>query len=90
VTRSQMLAASQRGNDRLAQIDAGLSAAQGISVLAPFAAAESALQVWKGLDLARKRAVIQALATITILPAGRGARTFDPATVEVVPVQPRC
>jgi hypothetical protein len=35
---------------------------------------------WHRLDLAGKRQVIQVLMKITLLPPGRGARTFDPAT----------
>jgi DNA invertase Pin-like site-specific DNA recombinase len=88
VSRSQMLAATERGNARLAEITAQLAAAAESSALAPFAAGESARKVWDSLDPARKRAVIAALATVTIHPAGRGARTFDPATVRVEPVTP--
>ena len=54
------------------------------SVLAPLLAAESAATVWESLDLARKRAVIKTLMSITLHSPGRGARrAFDPATVEV-------
>jgi hypothetical protein len=83
ISRSQMLAATERGNARLAEISAGLAAAASTSALAPFAAAESAQAVWDSLDGARKRAVIDALAEVIINPAGRGARVFDPATVQI-------
>jgi site-specific DNA recombinase len=42
--------------------------------------------VWDGLDTARKRAVIEALTPVIIHPAGRGARSFNPAAV-VIPWQ---
>jgi hypothetical protein len=83
ISRSQMLAATERGNARLAEISAELAAAASTSALAPFAAAESAQAVWDSLDGARKRAVIDALAEVIINPAGRGARVFAPRTVGI-------
>jgi site-specific DNA recombinase len=88
VSRAQMIAATQRGNARLAEITARLAAAAESSALAPFAAGESARKVWDRLDGSRRRAVIAALCTITLHPAGRGARVFDPATVTFDPVMP--
>jgi hypothetical protein len=59
------------------------------NVLAPLVAAENAAEVWEGLDLSRKRAVIKTLMSITLHSPGRGARlAFDPATVEVTWRQP--
>ena len=75
-----------RCNARLGEIGAQLAAAAETSALAPFAAADSAREVWDGLDNSRKRAVITALATVTIGPAGRGMRTFDSDTVQIIPV----
>ena len=85
VSRTQMLAATERGNQRLAEITAELTASVSSGPLAPFAAAESARKVWDGLDTSRKRAVIAALTTVTIHPAGRGARRFDPRSVRFDP-----
>lgn len=83
VSRTQMLAATERGNARLAEIIADLAASASGSALAPFAAGKRAAEVWAALDRARKRAVIDAMTLIVIHPAGRGARVFDPATVEI-------
>jgi DNA invertase Pin-like site-specific DNA recombinase len=83
VSRAQMLAATQRGNARLEVIAALLASSAQSSALAPFLAGQRAQQVWESLDLARQRAVIRFLATVTINPAGRGARTFDPETVVI-------
>jgi site-specific DNA recombinase len=88
VSRAQMIAATQRGNARLAEISARLAAAAESSALAPFAVGESARKVWDRLDNSRRRAVIAALCTVTLHPAGRGARVFDPATVTLDPVTP--
>jgi hypothetical protein len=84
LTRAQMLVATERGNARLEEIAGELADAARESVLAPLLAAESAATVWESLDLARKRAVIKTLMTITLRSPGRGARrAFDPATVQV-------
>ena len=83
VTRTQMIAATERGNARLAEITADLAASASGSALAPFAAGLPAAEVWGGLDTARKRAVIDALTPVIIHPAGRGARVFDRDTVEM-------
>ena len=69
--------------DRLAEISAALDSADTGSVLEPFAAGQPAAEVWDGLDDTQRRAVIGALATVTIFPAGRGSRKFDPSTVSV-------
>ena len=87
VSRTQMIAATERGNARLAEITADLAASASGSALAPFAAGRAAAEVWAGLDVARRRAVIGALAAVTVHPAGRGARTFDPDTVTFDPHQ---
>jgi site-specific DNA recombinase len=87
VTRDQLHAATRRGNARLAGIEATLAGSASTSALAPFAGGE-AQAVWKGLDRERRRAVIAALATVTLHPAGRGARVFDSSTVTFDPVKP--
>ncbi|HEY1002854.1 MAG TPA: recombinase family protein [Streptosporangiaceae bacterium] len=83
VSREQMIVGTQRGNARLDEISAELAAAASESALAPFAAAESAKAAWDALDRERRRAVIDALCTVTVHPAGRGARAFVPDTVAI-------
>ena len=88
LTASQLYARTEWSNRRLAEIADALAESASGSVLRPFVAAESAQAIWDGLDPARQRAVIDALAAITLRPAGRGARVFDPATVSIEPRQP--
>ena len=78
-----MLAATERGNARLAEIAAELAEAAGKGALVPFTRGEAAADVWAGLDLSRRREVIRALATVTLFPAGRGARGFDARKVRI-------
>jgi site-specific DNA recombinase len=84
VTRAQMIAANDVGNTRLGEIARGLEEAARGNVLAPLVAAGNVAPVWEDMDLARKRAVIKTLMTITLHSPGRGARrAFDPDTVEI-------
>ena len=65
-------------------IGAELDTAAKENVLAPLVAADNAAAAWQELDLARKRAVIKTLMTITLRSPGMGTRrAFDPATVQV-------
>ncbi len=93
LTRSQLAARTEYGRKRLAEIDASLAEVGQMSVLAPFAAVQSARDagarrklagdVWAGLDLSRQHAVIQALCTVTLLPSRPGPQDFDPGTVRI-------
>jgi site-specific DNA recombinase len=89
----QLQAATASIRAQREQITAELAAASRGSVLAGVADAPDPARVWRGLDLSRKRAVIDVLATVTILPARRGRRPgwrtgesyFDPQTVRIEP-----
>jgi hypothetical protein len=88
ITRAQMLAATERANLRLGEIEAEVEHAARENVLAPLVAAEDVAAMWADMDLSLHRAVIKTLMTITLLSPGMGARAFDPATVRVTWRQP--
>lgn len=78
VSRAQMLAGTETGNRRLAEIAAELAEAAGAGALAPFLVPGAvAAEVWDGLDLSRRREVVRTIGHVTLLPAGQGARVFD-------------
>jgi DNA invertase Pin-like site-specific DNA recombinase len=89
----QLQAATASIRTQREQITAELAAASRGSVLAGVADAPDPAKVWEGLDLSRRRAIVDTLATITILPARRGRRPgwqpgesyFDPRTVDITP-----
>src|SRR5215211_3052953 len=89
----QLQAATAAIRSQREQITAELAAASRGSVLAGVADAPDPAKVWAGLDLSRKRAIIDTLVTVTILPARKGRRPgwqagesyFDPATVQIDP-----
>jgi site-specific DNA recombinase len=89
----QLAAATAAIRTQREQITAQLAAASRGSVLAGVADAPDPGKVWQGLDLSRRRAIVDTLATVTILPARKGRRPgwragesyFDPTTVRVEP-----
>jgi site-specific DNA recombinase len=48
-----------------------------------------AAEVWGGLPLSRRRAVVDLLMAVTIEKAQQGARVFDPESVKVAWKKPR-
>jgi site-specific DNA recombinase len=70
-------------------ITAALAAASRGSVLTGVADAPDVAEVWEGLDLSRRRAIVDVLLEVTILRAKRGGArrkgetTFDPASVAI-------
>jgi site-specific DNA recombinase len=89
----QLVQATAAIRSQREEITAQLAAMSRGSVLAGVADAADPAKVWTGLDLSRKRAVVDVLMTVTILPAKRGRRPgwrpgdsyFDPATVDLLP-----
>lgn len=85
VTPAQLRAITGRIRARMAEIEANLADAGRVDVLGPLVTASDVREVWDGLTLERRRAVVDTLATVTIYPPGRGVRTFRPDTVAVTP-----
>jgi DNA invertase Pin-like site-specific DNA recombinase len=89
----QLQAATASIRTQRERITVELAAASRGSVLAGVVDAPDPAKVWEGLDLSRRRAIVDTLATVTILPARKGRRPgwqpgqsyFDPTTVRVEP-----
>jgi site-specific DNA recombinase len=89
----QLQAATAAIRSQREQITVQLAASSRGSVLAGVVDAPDPAKVWAGLDLSRRRAIIDVLAVVTILPARRGRRPgwkagesyFDESTVEIIP-----
>lgn len=76
---------SKRLRERLDDVSAQLTAAASGSVLGEFATSGlDAEDWWESANLERRRAVVDALCTVTLRAVGRGrARVFHPDTVPV-------
>jgi hypothetical protein len=75
--------AEQRG--RLAKVEAAMADAGRVDLLGPLVAAEDVRAEWDAYARSRQRLVIDMLMVVRIWPPGRGARRFDPTTVEIIP-----
>lgn len=78
-------AAADRLRARIADVEAQMVHPQRARVLVDLVLAEDPAQVWEGLELDRRRAVVETLAEVTILPGLPGRRSFDPETVKIEP-----
>ncbi|MGD6743012.1 recombinase family protein [Streptomyces sp. BH106] len=95
ISRSQMLAGTERTRAHLADAEDRLEALSSVSVLASLPLGTDQVETkWDGLDLSRKRAIVDALMTVTLLPAKRGrpkgydasqeaGTYFDPESVRI-------
>jgi site-specific DNA recombinase len=85
----QLEAGTERIRHQREAITDALAAASRGSVLAGVADAADPAKVWEGLDLSRRRAIVDVLLEIVILPARRGGArrrgesAFDPASVQI-------
>jgi len=71
--------------DRLKVIDAQLAQSNQADPIPEFRRHGPTRQIWASLPLARKRAILRKLVTVTILPtAARGRAPFDPGSVKIV------
>lgn len=85
LTASQLRTATARLRARLDGVERSLADAGRVNVLGPVVGAEDVAAAWEGLDVDRRRAVIDLLMTVRLLPPGRGTRTFRPETVDIEP-----
>jgi len=82
ITGAELKVRRSRLTEKLANVEAQLRTASGRDPLVGLAGNPDAATVWEGLDLGRRRAVLDTLVTVTVLPAKRG-RYFDPASVDI-------
>jgi site-specific DNA recombinase len=93
IDTTQLVEATAVIRQQREEITAQLAAMSRGSVLAGVADAPDPAKVWQGLDLSRRRAIVDVLATVTILPSRKGRRPgwqpgesyFDPRTVDITP-----
>jgi hypothetical protein len=84
LTDDELRASLRDLRDRLDRIDAQLAVSDEPDPLPEFRDGRPAAEVWAGLGMPRRRAVVQALVErIVINRAGGRGRGFDPGTLEV-------
>ncbi|MGH3511660.1 MAG: recombinase family protein, partial [Pseudonocardiaceae bacterium] len=83
LTRAEAQIARSRASTRLERAEAEIVGATACSPLTGLADAPDPAGVWVTLDIGRRRAVLAALMTVTVLPITRSGPGFDPATVRI-------
>ena len=73
-----------RLTDELAVVEREIESVSGNGPLAPLAGAQDIRAAWDGLELAAKRAIVDMLYAITLMPQGKGFG-FNPDAVRVEP-----
>jgi hypothetical protein len=68
---------------QLAKVEQQTVEANGTTPLAGLAGREDVAETWAGLDLGRKRAVIDCLMTVVVKPAVKRGKGFDPERVGI-------
>lgn len=77
--------AVRRVKDRLTDIEQQMTSPARAAVLGDLVRSDDPVAMWAALPLDRKRAVVDMLMTVTILPGRPGRAPFDPETVRIVP-----
>jgi hypothetical protein len=85
LTRAEAQIARSRATARLERAEAEIAATTSSSPLAGIVDAPDPAAVWAGLDIGRRRAVLDCLMTVTVLPITRPGPGFDPDTVRIEP-----
>lgn len=88
LTQAQLLAATNELRSRLEAVELRIGQATQASVLEGLVDARDVRTAWEGLSLDRRRAVLDLLIVVTVLPrehAGRlpGGAYFDPGAVDI-------
>lgn len=87
ITASQLQAGTDRLRARLTAVEGAVADAVVPSPLDGIVSTPDPAAVWSELDLPRRRGILDALLTVTVLPAPRGRRPdggyFDPRTVSL-------
>jgi len=74
LSRERVAEQAARLTRRLAEVEDQMNAALGQSPAAGLVAAEDVAAAWEAMDIRARKAVIDRLMTVTILPAGKGQR----------------
>lgn len=83
LTASQIRTATKRLRDRLGELEAQLARARREVEFAPLLDSQPAKEAWNGLDIDQRRRLVDTLMSVTLLPAPRGRKVFDPASVQI-------
>ena len=82
LSRERVTEQASRLTRRVAALDARITAAVGDSPVGALVDADDVAAAWEALDMRSRKAVVDLLLLVTVLPAGKGQR-FDPEQVRI-------
>lgn len=88
ITARQLAAGTAKVRERMEEIRAALPALASTKSVRNIITADDVAAAWQAQPTEVQREIIGMLAEVTLHPAGRGARYFDPDTVTVTPRSP--
>ena len=83
INARQLAAGAAANAKRQVEIEQALATAATSPALASLVTSADVRKAWGRLTIDAQRAVLRELLTVRLLPPGRGARSFDPASVEI-------
>ena len=83
IGRAGVVEGKARISARLSELSKRMANAAAGSSLLGFADAADVTEAWQAASVSRRKAVIDTLMTVTLLPTGRGMKTFDLDTVKI-------
>jgi site-specific DNA recombinase len=83
IDRRQLRAGSERLKTQLETVTTSMAGMLRSPQLSRIVNSSDITTTWDALEVDTQREVIRTLLTVMVAPAGRGARTFDPTTVQI-------
>jgi len=83
ITAAQLRAATSALRGKVAAVETAMAASNRGNVLGDLVGGSNVEAVWAKLPLARRRAVVDLLIEVTLLPSGRRGNRFDPTLVSI-------
>lgn len=83
INATQLARITGKVQKQLATVEATLANGAKGSVLSGIVGAKDPVKAWKSAPIDRRRAIVKALLTVTVLPSGKRGNGFDPELVRV-------
>lgn len=83
IDRRQLTAGTARLRERIDAVGTELPTLAYTPSIGPLVTADDVENAWEALDTETRRSIVDELLSVTVHPAGQGARVFDPETVQI-------
>jgi hypothetical protein len=84
MTPAQFRVMNRRLHEQLAAVELQLAEVGRVDVLTPLVGVDDVQRAWQQLTVDQQRAVIDTLMFVVLHPVGRGARVFNPDSIQII------